>query len=49
VFLEAKIKLSILDHSMVEEEEDRKSGSAAKIPRQLINYLPPEVSSFFSC
>ncbi|KAF2358885.1 Serine-threonine/tyrosine-protein kinase catalytic domain [Trinorchestia longiramus] len=40
VFLEAKIKLSILDHSMV--EDDIQSG-AARIPRHLLNYLPPEM------
>ena len=40
VFLEAKVKLSILDHSMVEECGTEGS---ARIPRHLLNYLPPEV------
>ncbi|XP_047740799.1 kinase suppressor of Ras 1-like [Hyalella azteca] len=41
VFLEAKIKLSVFDHSMVEEDV---TPGPARIPRHLLNYLPPEIS-----
>ena len=42
IFLESKVKLSILDHSMVQPEEESELGYA-KIARHTLNTLPPEV------